>query len=70
MDTIIIKPKNTTEYKEVLTILRRFKIEADIFKAPSKNQILKNIENGAKSTSSFLKGKTKLQDAKALLSEL
>lgn len=70
MDTIIIKPKNTVEYKEVLGMLRKLKVRTEIYKSPSKIQVLKSIENGAKSAASFLKGKTDLQDAKSLLSEL
>ena len=70
MDTIIVKPKNTLEYKEVLGMLRKLKIKTEVYKSSTKNQVLKNIENGAKSAASFLKGKTNLQDAKSLLSEL
>lgn len=70
MDTIIIKPKNTVEYKEVLDILRKLKVKTEIYKSPTKNQVLKSIENGARSAVSFLNGNTDLQDAKSLLSEL
>lgn len=70
MDTIIIRPKNTDEYKEVLGLLRRLKIKTEIYKMPSKSQVLKSIENGAKEASAFLNGKIDLQDAKSLLSEL
>ncbi len=70
MDTIIVKPKSTNEYKEVLSMLRKLKVKTEIYKASSKDEILKNIEKGAKSTAAFLKGKTRLQDAKDLLSEL
>ena len=37
---------------------------------PSKKAILKSIEQGAKETSLYLKGKIKLNDAKKLLNEL
>ena len=70
MDTIIVKPKNTVEYKEVLVLLRKLKINIEIYKSSTKNQVFKSIENGAKSAASFLNGKTNLQDAKSLLSEL
>jgi len=70
MDTIIIKPKNTAEYKEVLGFLRKLKIKTEIYKTPSKNDVLKDIENGARNATLYLNGKIKLQDAKSLLSEL
>jgi hypothetical protein len=70
MDTIIVKPKNTNEYKEVLSTLCKLKVKTEKYKAPSKDEILKSIEKGAKSTAAFLNGKIRLQDAKDLLSEL
>ena len=70
MDTIIVKPKSDNEYKEVIFLLKRMRIKTQIYKEPSKEQILESIEKGAKSTALFLKGKIKLQDAKDLLSEL
>lgn len=70
MDTIIVNPRNIDEYKEVITFLRKIKVKTEIYKARSKNEILKSIERGAKETALFLKGKIQLQDAKSLLSEL
>jgi len=70
MDTIIIKPKDTVEFKEILGLLRKLKIKTEVYKAPTKNDVLKEIENGARSVASYLNGKTSLQDAKSLLSEL
>lgn len=70
MDTIIVKPSSRNEYKEVITLLRKMKIKTEIYKERSTEQILKSIENGAKEAALFLKGKSKLQDAKSFLSEL
>jgi|GEM_PF-2597207 len=70
MDTIIIKPKNTVEYKEVINMLRKLKIKTEVYKSSSKTEVLKSIENGARSAASYLSGQIDLQDAKSLLSEL
>ena len=70
MDTIIVKPRTTDEYKEVISVLRKLKVKTEIYQERTKEQIFKSIENGAKEAALFLKGKAKLQDAKALLSEL
>lgn len=70
MDTIIVKPRSSDEYKEIITLLRKLKVKTEIYKSRSKSEILKSIEKGAKETSLFLKGKVQLQDAKSLLSEL
>lgn len=70
MDTIIVKPRSKDEYTEVISLLRKMKIKTEIYKARSKDEILKSIKSGAKEASLFLKGKAQLQDAKSLLSEL
>ncbi len=70
MNRIIVKPKTSNQYKEVITLLRKMKIKTEIYKDPSKEEILKSIEKGAKAASLFLKGKVELQDTKALLNEL
>lgn len=70
MDTIIVKPRSSNEYKEVITLLRKLKVKTEIYKERSKTQILKSIEKGTKEASLYLQGKIKLQDAKNLLSEL
>lgn len=64
MDTIIVKPRSSDEYKEVITLLRKLKVKTEIYKSRSKNEILKSIEKGAKEVSLFLKEKIQLQDAK------
>lgn len=70
MDTIIVKPRSSDEYKEVIILLRKLKVKTEIYKEHSKDKILKSIEKGAKEASLFLKGKIQLQEAKSLLSEL
>lgn len=70
METIIIKPDNSRQYKEVVDFLKKMKVKAQIYKEPSKQQLLVSIEKGAKEASAFIKGKKKLKEAKNLLSEL
>ena len=70
MDTIIVKPKSSNEYKEVIMLLRKLKVKTEIYKERPKNKILKSIERGANEASLFLKREIQLQDAKSLLSEL
>ena len=70
MDTIIIKPRSSNQYKEVITFLRKLKVKTEIYKERSKTQILKSIEKGAKETALYLQEKVKLKDAKDLLNEL
>ncbi len=70
METIIIRPDNSAKSKMVLNFLKKEKIKAEVYKEPTKSQVLKSIETGAKETALYLKGKTKLKDAKSLLSEL
>jgi len=70
METIIAKPKNQSETKAILDFLKKIKVKANIYKEPSKKEILKSIEKGAKETSLYLEGKIKLNDAKKLLNEL
>lgn len=70
MDTIIIKPRSSNEYKEVITILKKLNVKTEIYKERSKEHILKSIERGAREADNYLKGKAQLQDAKSLLSEL
>ena len=70
MDSIIVKPKNNTEYKEVITLLRKLKVKTEVYKDRSKNEILMSIEKGAKEAALYIQGKVKLQEAKNLLSEL
>ena len=70
METIIIRPHNSTKSKIVLNFLKKEKIKAEVYKEPTKAQVLKSIETGAKQAAHFMKGKIKLKDAKSLLSEL
>ncbi|MEP6628311.1 MAG: hypothetical protein ABJA32_10025 [Ginsengibacter sp.] len=70
MNTIIVKPRNTDEYNEILTMLRKLKIKTEIYKSPTKTQVLKSIEDGARSAAAYLNGNASLQDAKSLLGEL
>jgi len=70
METIIVKPGNSRQYKEVVDFLRKMKVKTEIYKEPSKQQVLKSIERGAKEAAAFIKGKKKLKEAKELFSEL
>ena len=70
METIIVKPKDTEEAKEVLEFLKRRKIKKEIYRERTKEQILKGIEKGAKEVSEYLQGKHQLRSAKEFLNEL
>jgi hypothetical protein len=70
MDTLVIKPHDDQELNLLMQLLRKMKVRVEVFKEPSSEDILKSIEGGAKETSAFLKGKTKLKDANNLLNEL
>jgi len=70
METIIVKPNNSRQYREVVDFLKKMKVKTEIYKEPSKKEILKSIENGAKDVALYLKGKKRLKEAKDLLSEL
>jgi len=70
METIIIKPKTDTESKAVLDFLKKTKIKAEVYKEPSKKEILDSIERSAKEVSRHLKGEIELKDATQLLNEL
>jgi len=65
-----VKPKSETEYKAVITLLRKMKVKTEVYKEPSKEQILKSIEKGAKSALAHIKGTVRLREAKDLLNEL
>ena len=54
----------------MISFLKKMKVKTEIYKEPSKQDVLKSIERGARSVSSYLKGKKKLKEAKDLLSEL
>lgn len=78
METIIVKPKSTEEAEEVLSVLKRMNVEAEILQHSSdaentfrtKDEILDGIEQGAKEAAEFLQGKRELRSAKAFLNEL
>jgi hypothetical protein len=70
METIIIKSKDSRKTKAVLDFLKKNRMKADIYYEPSKEEILDNIEKGAKEAAAFLKGRKKLKNAKDLLREL
>ncbi len=70
METIIIRPGTTAKSKMVLNFLKKEKIKAEVYKEPTREQILKGIEKGAKEVSFYRKGKIQLKEAKQLLSEL
>ncbi len=70
METIIIKPRSVAKSKMVLDFLKKEKISVEIYKEPTKSEILKSIEKGAAETAQYIKGKLKLKDAKDLLREL
>lgn len=70
METIIIRPGTAAKSKLVLNFLKKEKIKAELYKEPTREQILKGIEKGAKEAALYLKGKIQLKEAKQLLSEL
>lgn len=70
METIIIRPENTAKSKMILDFLKKERIKSEVIKEPSKSQVLKGIEKGAKETAQFIQGKIQLRSAKHLLSEL
>lgn len=70
METIIVKPKDAQEAKEVLDFLKKKKIRKEIYKERTKEEILDSIERGAKQAADHLAGKVKLRNIKDLLDEL
>lgn len=70
METIIVKPKNAEEAKEVLDFLKKRKISKEIYKEQTNEEILDSIEQGAKEAAEYLQGKRKLRSAKDFLNEL
>jgi cell division protein FtsX len=70
METIIVKPKNSEEAKEILDILKKMKVKTEVYKEQTKDEILDSIERGAKDVARHLKGEIKLKDARQLLNEL
>jgi excinuclease UvrABC nuclease subunit len=70
METIIVQPKSSSEYKAVLDVFKKMKVKTKLYKEPAKAEILNLVEKDAKEAASYLKGKTKLKDAKKFLNEL
>ncbi len=70
METIIAEPKTKSESKAILDFLKQIKVKANVYKEPSKKDILKNMEQGANETSLYINGNIHLREAKELLNEL
>ena len=70
METIIATPKNKAEAKAIIEFLKKMKVKADIYNEPTKTQVLKSIEQGAKEAKLYAEGKLKLKKVSALLDEL
>ena len=70
METIIVKPRSRLEYKTILSFLKKMKVRTQVYKEPTKEEILLSVEKGAKAVSAHIKGKIKLRSAKDLLNEL
>lgn len=70
METIIVKSRSTLKTRLVLDFLKKEKMKAEVYKEPTKKEILDGIEAGAKEARQYLAGKIKLKDAKQLLDEL
>lgn len=70
METIIVKPKNAEEAKEVLEFLKKRKIKKEVYRERTKEEILDSIGQGAKEVRDHLDGKIKLRNINELLDEL
>lgn len=70
METIIVKPKDAQEAKEVLDFLKKNNIHKEIYKERTKKEILDSIERGAKQAADFINGKIQLKDAQQILDDL
>ena len=70
MNSIIASPKTEAETKAVLDFLNSMNIDVEIYEKPSKEEVLKSIEQGAKEVKLYLEGKIKLQNAFELYNEL
>jgi hypothetical protein len=69
METIIVKSKDEKKTKALLDFLKKNRIKAEVYLEPTKEEILNNIERGAKEVQLHLKGKIKLKEAKHLFNE-
>ncbi len=70
METIIANPKNKTESKAIITFLKSLKVDVEVYKKPTKKDVLKSIGQGAKEAKMYIDGKIKLQNAFDLINEL
>ena len=70
METIIANPKNKAESKAIITFLKSLKVDVEVYKNPTKEDVLKSIEQGAKEAKMYSDGKIKLQNAFDLINEL
>ena len=70
METIIANPKNKAESKAIITFLKSLKVDVEVYEKPSKEDVLKSIEQGAKEAKMYIDGKIKLQNAFDLINEL
>ena len=70
MNSIIANPKTEAESKAVLDFLKSMKIDVEVYEKPSKEEVLKSIEQGFKELKLYKDGKLKLQNFSDLLDEL
>ena len=69
MNSIIASPKTEAETKTILDFLKLMKIDVEVYEKPSKEQVLKSIEQGFKELKMHKEGKLKLQNFSELLGE-
>ena len=70
MNSIIASPKTEAETKAVLDFLNTMNIDVEVYEKPSKEELLKSIEQGFKELKMHKEGKLKLQNFSELLDEL
>lgn len=70
MDTIIVKPKSEAELQQVLDVLQKMNVPAELYRAPSKDEVLASVEKGAEEAAAYIKGRLTVKEAKDLLNEL
>ena len=63
-------PKNKAESKAIISFLKSLKVDVEVYEKPTKKDILKSIEQGAKEAKMYIDGKIKLQNAFDLINEL
>ena len=70
METIIANPKNKAESRAIITFLKSLKVDVEVYEKPTKQDILKSIQQGAKEAKMYIDGKIKLKNAFDLINEL